>query len=166
MRLATAETFKLHQRQHIGDARRDFRFRQALLLQSKSDIAFHREVREQRIGLKHHIDRAPMRRHRRKIDAVEEDAAGARLLKSGNEPQQRGLAAAGRTEQREELALKDLERELVDRGELAEALAQGLNTQERLDIALGPWREAPLCKSWTRRRRHRSSTRMLVLPQR
>ena len=61
-------------------------------------------MREQRIALEHHIDRTPMRRHRREIDAVEQDAAGARPLEAGDQSQQRGLAAAGGSEQRKKLA--------------------------------------------------------------
>ena len=44
------------------------------------------------------------------ILAVEQHAARVRRLEAGQQPQQRGLAAAGRPEQREEFALLDIER--------------------------------------------------------
>ena len=44
------------------------------------------------------------------------------VFEAGEQAQQRGLAAAGGPEQREELACADIERERVDRGHRAEAL--------------------------------------------
>ncbi len=110
VRLAAAEAFELHQRQHVGDPLGDLRPGQAFLLETEGDIALDGQMREQRIALEHHIDRTPMRRHRRKIDAVEQDAAGARPLEAGDQAQQRGLAAAGGSEQRKKLARIDVER--------------------------------------------------------
>jgi hypothetical protein len=52
---------------------------------------------------------------------VEQDAAGRRLLEAGEHAQQGGLAAARCAEQREELALIDRQRQIVDGGEIAEA---------------------------------------------
>ena len=46
--------------------------------------------------------------------AVDDDLALGRILESGEHAQQRGLAAARRAEQREELALADLEVGIVD----------------------------------------------------
>ena len=56
------------------------------------------------------------------VGAVDQDLALGRLLEAGDHPQRRRLAAAARAEQREELALADREAELVDGGEVAEAL--------------------------------------------
>ena len=44
---------------------------------------------------------------------VEEDAAGRGFLEAGQHAQQRGLAAAGATQQAEDLALVDLQRDIV-----------------------------------------------------
>ena len=44
----------------------------------------------------------------------------ARRLEAGQHAQQRGLAAARAAEQREELALEDVEADIVDGGEIAE----------------------------------------------
>ncbi len=147
VRFAAAEIFELHQRQHVGDAFADLRLGQAFLLESEGDIGLDVQMRKQRVALKHHIDRPPIRRHLREIDAVEQDAAGIRLFEAGDQPQQRGLAAAGRSEQRKELALVDVERKLIDGGEAAEALAQALDAQQRLRGAIGPRREAAFGKA-------------------
>ena len=58
----------------------------------------------------------------RHVLAVEHDAAGGRLVEAGEHAQQRRLAAAGGTEQREELALVDDQRQIVDGDEVAEPL--------------------------------------------
>jgi hypothetical protein len=67
--------------------------------------------------------------------------AGIRLFKTGDQTQQRGLAAAGRSEQREELAFIDVERQLIDDGGVAEALGQRLDAQQRTQIRIGPRRK-------------------------
>ena len=105
MRLAPLEAFEPHERQHLGNARGDLLLRQAVLLQPEGDIARDGEMRKQRVALEHHVDRPPVRRHAGQILAVEQDAARVRRLEAGEHAQQRGLAAAGRPEQREELAL-------------------------------------------------------------
>ena len=109
----------------------------ALLLEAEGDIVLDGQVREQRIGLEHHVGRPPIGRHAREILAVEQDVAGIRPLETGDHPQQRGLAAPGRSEQREELAGINVERQPIDGGESAEALGQTIDTQQRTRIALG-----------------------------
>ena len=61
--------------------------------------------------LEDHVDVAPVRRHRRHVDAAEEDAPLVGLLEAADHAQARRLPAAARPEQREELALLDLERD-------------------------------------------------------
>ena len=89
------------------------------------------EMRKQRVVLEHHVDRPLMRQHRRDVPAVEQDAALVRRLETGEHAQQRGLAAAARAEQREELAGADVERQPVDRAETAECLRHALDAQQR-----------------------------------
>ena len=50
-------------------------------------------------------------------------------LEAGDHAQQRGLAAARRTEEADELALLDVERDVVERREGAEALGDALDAQ-------------------------------------
>jgi hypothetical protein len=109
-RLAPAETLELDHGQHVGDALGDFAFRQAFLFEPEPDIGLDVEVRKQRVIPEHHVEGSAMRRHRRKIDAVEQNAAGVGTLEARDQAQQRGLAATRRPQQCEEFALMDVER--------------------------------------------------------
>ena len=82
------------------------------------------QVREQGVGLEDGVDRAPVGRGGGQVLAVEQDLAAGGGLEAGDEAQGGGLAAAGRAEDREELAGADLEVDAVDRGEVAELLHQ------------------------------------------
>src|SRR5581483_10787167 len=62
---------------------------------------------------------------------------------AGDRPQQRGLAATRRSKQGEKLALKDIEREMIDRRNPAEALAHGFDAQQRMRVRIGPRRKTP-----------------------
>ena len=55
-----------------------------------------------------------------------QDAAAVELAKARDHAQQRGLAAAGRPEQREELAVANRDRHIVDRPHGAESCARRL----------------------------------------
>ena len=57
---------------------------------------------------------------RQRILAVEGNFAAVRPVESGDNPKQRGLAGAGRAEQRDEFAGLDFEAHVVERGEAAE----------------------------------------------
>ncbi len=54
--------------------------------------------------------------------AVNEDLAFGRLLKAGEHAEQGGFAAAGRAQQRKEFAAMNVEGNVVDGGDGAEAL--------------------------------------------
>ena len=95
-------------------------------LQAEGDVLFDRHMREQRIGLEHHVDGPAIGRRAGKVLAVEDDFARRRLLEARQHAQQRGLAAAGGAEQREEFAVVDIEREVVDGDEIAELLGDVL----------------------------------------
>ena len=84
-------------------------------LQPEGHVVLHVEVLEQRVALEDRVDVAPVGRHGLDRLALEEDLALARLLEAGDHPQRRRLPAARRAEQREELALLDLEVEVVHR---------------------------------------------------
>src|SRR5690606_8905573 len=76
----------------------------------------------------------------------------------GDHPQRRGLAATGGTEQAEELAFLEIERDIAHRGKVAEALAQATNAEHGLVLL-----EVFHIASGTRRR-PAPKTRPLVLP--
>src|SRR5439155_5103921 len=82
--------------------------------QAEGDVAPHGHVREQRVGLEDRVDRAAVRRQALDGLVADQDRAGRRRDEAADQVQGRRLAAAGRAEQAEELALGDLE---VDRAE-------------------------------------------------
>ncbi len=117
---------ELHGLQHALDALPDLLLRRpvgALAdLQREGDVVEHGHVRPDRVGLEHHAQAALVGRHvhvpavaRGEQDAVTDgDAAAVRLLQAGDGAQRRGLAAARGAEQGEQLALLDLEADVVD----------------------------------------------------
>jgi hypothetical protein len=72
--------------------------------QPEGDVLPRRHVREQRVGLEHHAHAALVRGQRRDVLAPDHDAPAVRLLEAGDQAQGGGLAAAGRAEQRHQLA--------------------------------------------------------------
>ena len=63
---------------------------------------------------------------------------GGRRLEAGQHAQERGLAAARGAEQREELALVDVEADIVDRVDVAELLGDVLDPDEGLRARVLP----------------------------
>ncbi len=72
--------------------------------------------------LEHEADIALADAVRQRILAVELHLAFVRPLEARDDAQQRRLARTGRTEQRDQFAGADIELDLVERGEIAEAL--------------------------------------------
>ncbi len=95
-----------------------------LVAEAERHVLLHRQVREQRVVLEHRVDVALVRRGLRHVHAVQQDLPLGRPLEARDHPQARGLAAARRAEQREELAGRHLQVDPGDRGEIAEALHQ------------------------------------------
>ena len=84
--------------------------------QRELDVVADRHVAEQRVVLEDEPDFAIARRHVRDVLAVQRDGAMIDLGESGDGAQQRALAAAAGPEQHEELALLDVQRDVVDDG--------------------------------------------------
>src|SRR5262249_43176566 len=70
---------------------------------------------------KHDADLAAIGGNIRDPPAVDADLSAVGHEEAGNEIEQRGLAAAGRTEQRHQLAAAYHQRYVIERGDLAEA---------------------------------------------
>ena len=62
--------------------------------------------------------------------AVEQDLAVGRRQERGDQLEQRALAGAVRADHREDLAVRDLEADVVDRDQAAEALGQMLDAEQ------------------------------------
>jgi hypothetical protein len=106
--------------------------RMLVLLQPEGHVLLHRHVREQRVALEHHVHRPLVGRQRRQVLAVHPDLAAGGLLEAREHAQQRGLAAARGAEQGEDLALPDVQADLVDGDEAVELLAHAVEA----DVAL------------------------------
>ena len=89
--------------QPLHGARVRVRLPHAAQLEAERDIAARVEPRQQRVGLEHIGGGAVDPRDRR---AEARDAARRRRQQPGGDVQQRGLAAAGRADERHELALR------------------------------------------------------------
>src|SRR5581483_1768291 len=92
--------------------------------EAEGDVLEDRQVRKERVRLEDGVDVALVRRQRRDVSAAELDAAGRRLLETADHPQRRRLAASGRTEERREAAVLDVERERVDGHDVVEPFRQ------------------------------------------
>ena len=85
-------------------------------LEREAHVLGDRHVRVQRVVLEHHRDVAVLRRDVGDVAVADEDAARVDLFEAGEHAQRGGLAAAGGADEDEELAVGDLEVELVDGG--------------------------------------------------
>ena len=84
-------------------------------LQAEAEVRAHGQVRVERVGLEDHRDVALARVEVGDVALADEDAAVGDLLDPRDQLQQRRLAAAGRADEHHELAVADLERDVVDR---------------------------------------------------
>src|SRR5206468_2330028 len=86
------------------------------------DVRLHRHVRPERVVLEHHADVTRVRPEPVDAPVPEPDLAAVRRMEAGDQPEKRRLAAARGPEQREQLAVADLEAHAVDRGHAPELL--------------------------------------------
>ena len=77
---------------------------------------------ESRVVLEDEADVATLRGEPGRVLAREQDLARVGPLEAGDDPQQSRLAGAAGPEHRRERALRDLERDIIDGEERAEAL--------------------------------------------
>ena len=116
-------------------------------VQPELDVSRHRHVAEDRIILKDEAHVALLRREVRDVAAGDPDRSLVRHHESGDQAQQRALAAAGGPEQHEQLAGLDLEADAVHRGLVGVALCDVLERDRHGVSAAG----AP-CSAAGRRR--------------
>ena len=120
-RPSRSDVAEVHELEHLLRPRTPIPARDPPLLQAVRDVVEHREVREERVRLEDRVDGPPVGRQARDVAAVDQHDAGVRPLEAGDQPEGRRLAAAGRPEQRQELAFDDGQVERVDGGDVAEA---------------------------------------------
>ena len=119
------------QRQLLGGHLAGALLRDALHRRAIRDIVQHAHMREKRVGLEHHRDVAVGGGELRHVALADADPAARRHLQPGDHAQRGGLAAPGGAEQRDELAGRDLERHVVDRGDRPVALHHALEAHGR-----------------------------------
>jgi hypothetical protein len=83
-------------------------------LEGEADVVAHGHVRVQRVVLEHHRDVALAGWHVVDHPLTDRQGAVADLLEAGDHAQRGGLAAARRADQHHELAVVDLEVEIID----------------------------------------------------
>src|SRR6185312_8091134 len=117
--------------QHLLDLCIPLRSAEPAHLKPEADILGCGHVRKQRIGLKHHAGRALVGRQVRDVLLVEQYTAAGGRQEACDHAQRRGLAAAGRAEQRDQLALAHGEIEVVDRQRCTETFGELFDRKTR-----------------------------------
>jgi len=106
----------------------DHRFARALPArlhaQAEGDVVEHAHVAEQRVVLEHETDVAIAHVMAGHVLAMEHDAAVVRGFQAGDDAQQGGLAAAGRTEQATDVATVQMQVQVLHDALLAIAAGE------------------------------------------
>jgi hypothetical protein len=116
VRHAIAEALEVDELEQLLRAGAPRRLRDAAEAHPHLDVLLHREPREERRLLE----------HQRQPAAADVDRPGRHVVEADHQVEQRALAAARRSEQAHELALRDVERHLVERLQRAVAVVVGL----------------------------------------
>ena len=99
--------------------------------QAELDVVLRVHVREEAVRLEDHSHVTVVRRDVGEVLALHDDLTRRGALEAGHDAKGRRLSAPGRPEQGEELAGLERDVDLLDRGELPEALVQVLQLQIR-----------------------------------
>ena len=105
----------------------------------EGDVVADRHVLERRVVLEDEADVAPLRRESGRVLAREQDLAGVGALEAGDDAQQGRLPRSARAEHGRERAVGDLERDVVEGGEGAEALGDAANLDRHQRTPLSAW---------------------------
>ncbi len=131
--IALGELRQLDHRQHLVDPRLDRGRRFSRDLEAEADVLGDRHVGEQRVGLEHHADRAPVGAQVGDVPAVDADRPFRRRLEAGDHAQRRRLAAAAGAEESHQFAALDGKVEVPDDGVGAVGLLNAGQREERHD---------------------------------
>ena len=121
-RVAVAEASSCTSSEQLVDPLADLGLRPLAHRQPERDVVAHGHVLEGGVVLEDEADVPLLRRERGRVLAGDQDLALVRPLEPGDDPEQGRLAGAARPEQRGERAAFDLERDVVEGDEVAEAL--------------------------------------------
>ena len=88
-------------------------------LEAVADVLADGHVRVEGVGLEDHRDVAVPRREIGHVAPADRDRAAGHLLEPGDHAQQRRLPAAGGPDESDELAVRDLERDVVEGDDIA-----------------------------------------------
>ena len=122
-RLAREERPKLEDRCRAVNARLDLVLREPADAQSVRHVVEHAHVRIQRVILEHHRDVAVLGLELVHHTIADRDVPGGDCLEPGHHAQERGLAAAGGTDDDDELPVRHVRGDAVDDLEVSIALA-------------------------------------------
>ena len=114
LRLAVEQSLELHHPGDLGDALPDLLLGLALGSEREGEVVAGPEVRVERVELEDHGDVALRRRQVVDERPADADVAGGLPLQAGHRPQRGGLAAPGRAEHDEQLAVADRQVHVLD----------------------------------------------------
>jgi hypothetical protein len=115
------------------DPRADLGLGAVLQLQPEGDVVERREVRIERVVLEDHRHPPFVRRRVGDVLVTQQDAALVEPVEAGDQAEGRALAAARRSEQRDEGAGRDVERQVVDRADLPEVTGDPVEPERDVD---------------------------------
>ncbi|MPL80520.1 hypothetical protein SDC9_26421 [bioreactor metagenome] len=134
---------KPHHLEHLGDAGGALCGCDLAHLEPEGEVFRHRHVREERVGLEHHAEVAMLGGDIGHLPRAEQQPAAVDRLEARDAAQRRRLATARRPEQRDELALPDLEIDVFQNVQIAIELVDPVEGQGRHLDALCAWDRAP-----------------------
>ena len=117
--LRSSRSVRPSMRGDVLDPLPDLGLRGAPDLEPVAEVLADVHVRVERVALEHHRDVSVPRRDVGDVAAVDRDRAVRDLLEPGKRPEQRGLPAAGRADERDELPVLDAEGHVVERDDVA-----------------------------------------------
>ena len=123
-RLAAEQMLDLEELGDPRDGGRPFGSRHVSALHAERHVLGHGHGRVKRVGLEHHGDVAVLGMGVVDDPIADPDVATARLLKAGDDGEQRGLAAAGRAEEDDELAILRHKIDALEHPDRAEGFVQ------------------------------------------
>ena len=123
---AIAELAHVHHGEGFTHTGLHFGTRNAAALQTEGDVLRDRHMRKEGVALKDHPGIAAVRWESRDIALAKEDLPGCDIHEAGKHSQGRGLAAAARAKQGEELAVMDGQIETLNDLDVAVGLADGI----------------------------------------